>query len=37
MLEKRVELPPQDYRTLCEMAKASGKLLAENRSLRKQL
>ena len=37
VLEKRVELPPQDYRTLCEMAKASGKLLAENRSLRKQL
>lgn len=37
VLEKRVELPPQDFQTLCEMAKASGKLLAENRSLRKQL
>ena len=37
VLEKRVELPLQDFQTLCEMAKASGKLLAENRSLRKQL
>ena len=37
VLEKRMELPPQDFQTLCEMAKASGKLLAENRSLRKQL
>ena len=37
VLEKRVELPQQDYRTLCEMAKASGKLQAENRSLRARL
>ena len=35
--EKRVELPVQDYQTLCDMAKASGKLQAENRSLRMQL
>ena len=37
VLEKRIELPQQDFGTLCEMAKASGKLLAENRSLRAQL
>ena len=37
VLEKRVELPVQDFQTLCEMAKASGKLQAENRSLRMQL
>ena len=37
VLEKRVELPPQDFQTLCEMARASGKLQAENRSLRAQL
>ena len=37
VLEKRVELMPQDFHTLCEMAKASGKLQAENRSLRMQL
>lgn len=37
VLEKRVELPLQDFQTLCEMAKASGKLQAENRSLRMQL
>ena len=37
VLEKRVELMPQDFQTLCEMAKASGKLQAENRSLRMQL
>ena len=37
VLEKRVELPQQDFGTLCEMAKASGKLLAENRGLRAQL
>ena len=37
VLEKRVELPLQDFQTLCEMAEASGKLQAENRSLRMQL
>ena len=37
VLEKRVELMPQDFQTLCEMAKATGKLQAENRSLRMQL
>ena len=37
VLEKRVELPVQDFQTLCEMAKATGKLQAENRSLRMQL
>ena len=37
VLEKRVELPVQDFQTLCKMAKASGKLQAENRSLRMQL
>ena len=37
VLEKRVELPMQDFQTLCGMAKASGKLQAENRSLRMQL
>ena len=37
VLEKRVELPVQDFQTLCEMAEASGKLQAENRSLRMQL
>lgn len=37
VLEKRVELPVQDFQTLCEMAKASGKLQAENRSLWMQL
>ena len=37
VLEKRVELPVQDFQTLCEMAKASGKLQAENRSLQMQL
>ena len=37
VLEKRVELMPQDFQTLCEMAEASGKLQAENRSLRMQL
>lgn len=33
VLEKRVELSPKDFQTLCELAKASGKLQAENRSL----
>ena len=37
VLEKRVELSPKDFQTLCELAKASGKLQAENRSLRMQL
>lgn len=37
VLEKRVELMPQDFQALCEMAKATGKLQAENRSLRMQL
>ena len=37
VLEKRVELPVQDFQTLCKMAKASGKLQAENRSLWMQL
>ena len=37
VLEKRVELPVQDFQTLCEMAKASGKLQAENRSMQMQL
>ena len=29
VLEKRVELPVQDFQTLCKMAKASGKLQAQ--------
>ena len=37
VLEKRVELPVQDFQKLCELAKASGKLQAENRSLWMQL
>ena len=37
VLEKRVELSPKDFQTLCELAKASGKLQAENRSLWMQL
>lgn len=37
VLEKRVELPQQEYQFLCQMARASGKLQTENRSLRAQL
>ena len=32
-----MELSPKDFQTLCELAKASGKLQAENRSLWMQL